>query len=76
MGTQTLQRVTEAGIWRRTGMAAYLGAAAFIVATVWYALAVEHVLAPAPPQPAFAGGLIVLPGWLIWTARMAAVSAT
>jgi hypothetical protein len=52
MGTQTLQRVTAAGISHRAGMAAYVGAAAFIVATAWYALAVEHVVVPAPPQPA------------------------
>jgi hypothetical protein len=32
-------------------MAAYLGAAAFVVATAWYALAVEHITVSVPPQP-------------------------
>ena len=51
MVTQTLPPVTAAGTSRWTGMAAYLGAAAFVVATAWYALAVEHVTVPVPPQP-------------------------
>ncbi len=50
MVTQTLTPVTEAGIPRRPAMTAYLGAAAFAVATAWYALAVLHVTVPAPPQ--------------------------
>ncbi len=50
MVTQTLTPLTSAGAARRPAMAAYLGAAAFVVATAWYALAVLHVTVPAPPE--------------------------
>jgi hypothetical protein len=50
MVTQTLTPVAARDTSRLPRMAGYLGAAAFVVATAWYALATLHVTGPAPPH--------------------------
>jgi hypothetical protein len=50
MVTQALTPVAARDTSRRPRMAGYLGAAAFVVATAWYALATLPVTGPAPPH--------------------------
>jgi hypothetical protein len=52
MDTQTLSPVAAAGNSARTAVVAYLGAAAFIVATAWNALAIHGVTVASAPHAA------------------------
>jgi hypothetical protein len=52
METQTIERVKAKGAAGPAGIAAYLGAAALVIAAAWYGLAVKDVtVAPAPQAP-------------------------
>lgn len=51
MGTQTIERVKTKGAAGPADIAAYLGAAALVIAAAWYGLAVKGVTATPAPQP-------------------------